>query len=268
MRRLQLVELHETQWFPRVWRDLFTDFLAHYAATFRPYAHVVELLAGALRRADTTRLVDLGAGGGSTALELKPALDAELRTPVTVVLTDKYPNLGAFTSVAARFPGQVEVVTEPVDATSVPATLDGFRTLFSSFHHFEPRRARAILADAARKGSGIGVFEYTERHVLLWALPLLVTPALIWGVTPLIRPLTWRRLLWTYLLPVVPLVAVWDGLVSVLRSYSTAELEGMVEGLDRDGYSWRVGQARSLGASRVTYLIGVPGSPGDRSARG
>ena len=262
MRRLQLVELHETRWFPGVWRDLITDFLAHYAVTFRPYAHVVELLARALRQAGTTRLVDLGAGGGCTALGLKPALDEALGAPVTVVLTDKYPNLNAFAAVAARFPGEVEVVTESVDATSVPATLDGFRTLFTSFHHFEPQRARAILANAARSGRGIGVFEYTERRPLLWTLPLILIPALIWCVTPFMRPLTWRRVLWTYLLPVVPLVAVLDGVVSVLRSYSPDELLRMVEGLDLDGYSWRVGRARSLAVSRVTYLIGLPGAPG------
>ena len=39
-------------------------------------------------------------------------------------------------------------------------------------------------------------------------------------VTPLIRPFTLSRILWTYLLPLVPLTCWWDGIVSQLRAYT------------------------------------------------
>ena len=258
MRRLQLVELHDTRWFPGVWRDLVTDFLAHYAAFFRPYSGVVDVLAEALERSGTTRMVDLGAGGGSTVLELKAPLDRALGRPVTVVLTDKYPNHGAFSGIVARHPTEVEAVAEPVDATVVPVELVGFRTMFSSFHHFEPPVARAILADAVRQGRGIGVFEYTERRLVRWLMPLILIPALIWSLTPFIRPFAWRRLLWTYLLPVVPLVALWDGFVSVLRSYTPEELTALVDSIEDGGFRWQVGRAPSVWPCRVTYLVGTP----------
>jgi len=257
MRRLQLVELHDLAGFPAAWRDPFTDFMAFYAERFRPYARVVPILADALRRAGSRRLIDLGSGGGAAVLALKPGLDAALNAPVRATLTDKYPNRAAFEAAARRFPGEVDWVGESVDATAVPAELDGFRTLLGAFHHFPPELARSILADAARQRRGLAILEYTERRPWLWALPLLLTPLLIWLVTPFIRPLTAGRVLWTYLLPVVPLVAVWDGLVSVLRSYTPEELLALTEGLD-DGCAWVAGHVRSIGASRATYLIGVP----------
>ena len=77
-------------------------------------------------------------------------------------------------------------------------------------------------------------------------------------MTPWIRPLTWRRLLWTYVVPVVPLATAFDGLVSVLRSYSVDELRALARGLDGSGYGWQMGSVRSSGASRVTCAIGVP----------
>jgi hypothetical protein len=80
------------------------------------------------------------------------------------------------------------------------------------------------------------------------------------------RPLTWRRLLWTYLLPVVPLVAAWDGFVSCLRTYSVAELEALVASLPPNDLDWGIGRLPSFGASRITYVIGTPaaasGHPG------
>jgi len=258
MRRLQLIELQDLPRFPTVWRNLLTDFIGWYATAFRPYRLVAQVLAEALRSAGTTHIVDLCAGGGGPLLDLKPALDRALGTRVSVTLTDKYPNLDAFQLAASRFPGDIHFAPESVDATTVRATLTGFRTLFTSFHHFPPEQARAILADAVQNRQGIGVFEFTERRPLVWALPLLFTPALVWCVTPWIRPLTWRRLLWTYVVPVVPLATAFDGLVSVLRSYSVDELRALACGLDGSGYGWQTGSVRSSGASRVTYAIGVP----------
>jgi hypothetical protein len=258
MRRLQLIELHDLPRFPAVWRDLLTDFIGWYATVFRPYRLVVQVLSEALRSAGTTRIVDLCAGGGGPLLALKPSLDRALGAQVTVTLTDKYPNLDAFKAAAARSPSSVDFVPEPVDATAVCETATGFRTLFASFHHFPPEQARAILADAVQRRQGIGVFEFTERRLLVWAVPLLLMPAVVWCVTPWIRPLTWCRLLWTYVVPVVPLVAAFDGLVSVLRSYSVDEFRALAHGLDGNGYGWQIGSVRSFGASRVTYAIGVP----------
>lgn len=258
MRRLQLIELQDLPRFPAVWRDLITDFIAWYVTTYQPYGHAVQVLVDALRSAGTTRIVDLCAGAGGPILDLKPALDRALGAEVSVTLTDKYPNLDAFRAAAARFPSHVRGAPEPVDATAVCATLTGFRTLFTSFHHFPPEQSRAILADAVQKRQGIGVFEFTERRLLVWAVPLLLTPALVWCATPWIRPVAWRRLLWTYVVPVVPLVTAFDALVSVLRTYTVDELRALTRGLDGDGYAWKVGSVRSFGVFRVTYAIGVP----------
>ena len=58
-----------------------------------------------------------------------------------------------------------------MSATAVPARLSGFRTMFTSFHHFKPEQAQAILADAVRNRCGIGIFEFTYR--MNWFLLLL-----------------------------------------------------------------------------------------------
>ena len=253
---MHLIELHELSSFPVVWRDLVTDFLSFFFATFRPYECVAPILSEALKRLRTSCIVDLCSGAGRTVLSVLPAL-RELGCDLTsVTLTDKFPNRPALSAAAAQGAGIVSWVEYPVDATSVPEHLTGFRTLFTSFHHFEPDQAREVLADAERRAEGIGIFEYTERNLLLWTLPVLLIPFLVWACTPLMRPMTWRRVVWTYLLPVVPLVAMWDGLVSNLRSYSTHELNQLVASLDSGRYRWRIGRARSLGLSRVTYAVG------------
>jgi hypothetical protein len=255
--RLHLFEFHEMPWFPAGWRDLITDFLSFYATAFKPYEKVAPLLAEALKRSGATRIVDLCSGAGRPLLSLVPALRALDVDDLEVVLTDKYPNRAALDR-GGHPETVVEYLQEPVDATDLPADLHGFRTLFTSFHHLRPDAARRVLANAVNDGEGIGIFEYTERNWLIWTFPILVIPIFVWLCTPLIRPFNWGRLLWTYVVPVVPFVAMWDGFVSNLRTYSVRELHRLVGTTGNRDYEWKIGRAPSIGASHVTYAIGTP----------
>ncbi len=140
----------------------------------------------------------------------------------------------------------------------VPAELDGFRTMFSSFHHFPPAQARAILQNAVYARQGIAIFEITSRTasaigmMFLWFLTLFV-------FTPSIRPFRWSRLLYTYVLPIIPLVLLFDGLVSCLRTYRTTELRELIEDLAATEYWWEIGErSGTFHGLPVTYLIGYP----------
>jgi len=243
MGRLQLFEIHDQAWCPPSLRDALTDFLQFTISLGRSYAPVVPLLRDAITRTGATRVVDLCSGAGGPWRTLRQ----ELGVPVT--LTDKYPNRSASAGALPFHP-------EPIDATAVPAQLHGFRTLFTSFHHFRPGEARAILADAVRRRQGIGVFEISRRAPLEIAVIALTWLAVL-ALVPFIRPLRWSRLAWTYLPPVLPFVGVFDGVVSCLRTYSPAELRELLRGLDT--YDWEVGVTRGRWSPlAVTYLVGVP----------
>lgn len=257
MRRIQWFEIHDSTWCPGIWRECLQDMLSFFARTFHPYDVVAWRLWEAMSRAGTPRIVDLCSGAGAPALGIQRAL-REHCIELSLVLTDKYPHPGACRQRFMPGGGDLHMMEEPVDATAVPKELQGFRTLFTAFHHFPPAQARGILADAAEQGQGIGVFEYTERNFLVWGPALLLAPLMVWVWTPFLKPFRFPRLLWTYLLPVVPLIGVWDGLVSCLRTYSPAELESLKDSVDRPDYHWEIGRIRSFGGCRITYLLGWP----------
>ena len=183
----------------------------------------------------------------------------EQRCPaVEIYLTDLHQNVGASKRAQALSSGRIKRYPDAVNALRVPPELTGFRTLFTSFHHFKPAEARAILRDAVASRSGIGIFEGTQRQPIAM-LGMLLTPLLVWLVTPWLRPFRWARLLWTYLLPVVPFVVLFDGLVSCWRTYTVAELTAFAAELSGSGYEWEVGEAQAKGLrAPVTYLIGYP----------
>ncbi len=78
-------------------------------------------------------------------------------------------------------------------------------------------------------------------------------------LTPFVRPRTLARFLWTCLLPVVPLTTCWDGIVSLLRVCSRAELRALRAPITAGGYAWEAGRASTgMPPFAFTYLLGYP----------
>lgn len=258
---MKLIELHDHPRFPAPLRDLVTDALEALWEFGNSYKPILPMLrAGIVPGGDDGSVVDLCSGGGGPWLSLAWQLESR-GFRVRVRLTDKYPNADAFERARSRSMGLVEAVMEPVDARHVPRELGGFRTMFSSFHHFGPKDARAVLRDAVASGQGIGIFEVPSRE-LRTLLMVCLTPALVVALTPVMRPFRWARLFWTYVVPVVPFVIWYDGVVSCFRAYSEVELREMVEEMPE--YRWETGEART-GMLAVTYVVGVPvGESGGR----
>jgi len=140
----------------------------------------------------------------------------------------------------------------------VPCELKGFRTIFSSFHHFSPDEACVILQNAVDANQSIGIFEITRRAPFTIAL-MFPWALILFLCTPLIRPFRWSRLLWTYLVPIIPFVVLFDGVVSCLRTYPPEELREITEKLTATEYQWETGEHLGAhGKMPITYLIGHP----------
>lgn len=258
VRRRQWFEIHEQPWFPKTLRDLTTDTLQFVWNFFGFYDPAVPALRGALQQAGTNRVLDLCSGGGGPWLRLVRRFEKLGSFPLEVQLTDRFPNPEAPQQMEDSGHARVLFLADPVDATQVPADLAGFRTLFTSFHHFVPEDARAILRDAVNRHQGIGIFEVPKRNGSTMLLALFMPLAAV-ALGPFIRPFRWSRILWTYVLPVIPFVVWFDGVVSCLRAYTPSELDALTKGLSANGYRWESGEtARGRIPVKITYLIGHP----------
>jgi hypothetical protein len=172
-------------------------------------------------------------------------------------MTDLYPNIPAFEAIAAQAEGRIGYERSPVDARAVPPALAGLRTIFNAFHHLAPADARSVLHAAAAARQPLAIFEISERRARALIPIVLLTPLSVLLVTPFMRPFRWRRLLWTYLVPLVPFTCWWDGIVSQLRAYSIDELRALGEG--SAPMRWEAGQVPVVGGGgRLTYLLGFP----------
>jgi hypothetical protein len=257
MRRIQFIEIHEQPWFPSFLRDDIMDALQCGLFFLKAYASIGPMLQSLLDSMSNPPIVDLCSGGGGPWLDLCRNLNGGASTN-QIRLSDKFPNLRAFQNVSTASRNRITFCGDSVDARKVPREFRGFRTMFSSYHHFPPDGARAVLQDAVDAGESIGIFEVTRRApsaiglMFPWALMAFVYT--LW-----IRPFRWSRLFWTYVVPVVPFVVLFDGVVSCLRTYRPQELREIIGKLRGSEYEWEVGEHfAARGLLPITYMIGHP----------
>jgi hypothetical protein len=255
--RLHLFELEDQSWCPGPLRDGMTDWLRFMSERGGGFDGAAPLLARVVRQAGAIRLVDLCSGGVGPALRLRRLLAEREGLDVELVLTDLYPNRAAFERAAASSE-RVRFREEPVDATDVPRGIEGLRTLFAAFHHFRPDDARSVLAHARAQRQPIAVFEATSRTAAS-VLVTLFSPLIVLFTTPFVRPFRWSRMLLTYVVPLIPLAVLWDGLVSCLRTYSVAELEELARRAGGERFHWEAGSAAIAGTPvHMSWLLGWP----------
>lgn len=250
-------EIEDQEWLPQAVRAGMTDYLRFLFSVFNLYHPVVPLLLEALKKQESRRIIDLCSGGGGATERIAEELQKS-GLSVQFLLTDLYPNIPSYQYLSQKHSNIILFSNEPVDATQVPEKLKGFRTLFSGIHHFEPETVKAVLRDAVKARSGIAIFDGGNKSIWVIVLILIFHPLAILAFTPFLRPFRWSRIVFTYLLPLIPVFTVWDGIMSILSLYSPSQLKKLAFEADNALYTWQAGRVSTRFGLSVSYLIGTP----------
>jgi len=146
---------------------------------------------------------------------------------VVFTLTDLKPHVGAWERLAKES-ANVGYLDYPVDAADPPAEVaEGkvFRIFNLAFHHLPDEVARRVMQGIVEGAEGFAIVELQDRRVgtvvlmVLHGLLVFLTSWLWYWRDPLMLVLT-------YLLPIMPFVMAFDGMVSGLR---TREFDEVME---------------------------------------
>lgn len=260
MARRRFKELHDYKWFPDIWRRGMTDFLSFFATYFFQYDPIFPLIKGMMQKSGYLKLCDYCSGGSGYLLSLLRYFRKNGIQDCKIELTDKYPNLDSFELIARRSGGSVSYIASPVDALNPPQSeaLE-IRVMFSAMHHFSPDELGLILNRASMDKCAIGIFDYSSWDPIR-AIPLLILliPH-IFIIMPFAGVFSWRKMLWTYIIPAIPLTLLIDAAISRWNGYCVAELKEIIDKLPNLTYDWNIGSKPNfLWTGKIVYLIGCP----------
>jgi hypothetical protein len=259
--RAHLFEFNDRDWVPESLRDTIVETLSRsldWGGFLRPLVPIIDRF---LSESGTREVLDLCAGAGGPAVILSHEAERLGLCPPHFLITDLFPRVPMWTHAKQQRPDSIDFIAEPVDATSIPASLSEGRAriIVNAFHHFRPAVAGAILRDAVVNRAPVFISESFERDPR-GALPLIPIgiPSLL--LTPLLSPRDrLAKAAWTWLTPIGLAAGTWDALVSTLRVYSERDLRDLVAPFGQ-GYEWTYGTYDYPFGGRGCYFHGLPSS--------
>ncbi|MFD1551389.1 hypothetical protein DNU06_13695 [Putridiphycobacter roseus] len=261
MKRVQLFEFEDFTWFPDVIRKNMTKLIV----VFNKMMKLDEVIANGIKPylGKGKNIVDLGSGaGGIMPQVLNKIQTSEQKLHLT--LTDLYPNKEAI----AEFKNNeaIDYQMGSVNALHLEKAPEGIKTMINCFHHMPLPTAKSILKSAQSNKETLFIYEVTNKPLplLVWwlFLPLSLIILIIMSLfmTPFTKPITWQQLLFTYIIPIIPIAYAWDGQASMPRTYSKTDLESLVNELPKDPkYHWEFMDGKNnKGKTTGYYFVGSP----------
>lgn len=198
------------------------------------------------------RVKILGAGAGGPIFRLqKYLLSKSLKVHFT--LTDLVPN----PELVDTSDDLLSYEQQSVNALEThPTKSNEAIMMIGCFHHFDPEQARKILNNFQNQRSAVYILEVSTRNWLSVACNLLFwLPSTL--SAPFIRPFSWLRILFSWIIPIFPLFFVLYGVISSLRTYSKNEFLSLAN--PDPNYKWEVTDFSSMGGLfKLRSYLGKP----------
>ncbi len=257
MKRIHLFEFEDLKWFPNWIRICMTRLIMVMHKKFNTSEDMAKLLVKLIKQTNTSTIVDLCSGSGGAMIDTVSHLNNTHKIKnVKLLLTDLYPNLADAERINQKN-NRIQYRTTPLNATNLDTDIRGILTMVGSFHHMKPELARKILVEAQKKRQPICIMEIHKKFpIILWWLFIPLSAILCLFITPLVKPLTIKQIIFTYLIPIIPICFAWDAVITSGRIYRMEDLDVLLKGLKENNYAWEKGIIK--GKSEKIYLMGYP----------
>ncbi|WP_350287872.1 hypothetical protein [uncultured Croceitalea sp.] len=265
MKRVELFEFEDFNWLPNVVRRSITNLII----IFHKIMGTKEVLAILLSKIRDShhfeQIVDLGSGSGGPMPEVVEELNKGIDKPVSLVLSDLHPNQKIVEAVNNHKHPYLRYHENAINAVDMVNAPQGLKTMIASFHHMNPSVAKKILQSAEKNNLPILIYEVAKNNIplLVWllflpiSLTILVLMSLV--MTFWVRPLTLSQVLFTYIIPIIPMVYAWDGQASLMRTYTFDDIKQLLGDTDSTHYTWTIEDATKANGKKLGYYIsGVP----------
>lgn len=264
-KRFELWEFGDQPWFRGWWRETYLDCLNIGLRSGGQFRRLHRVFAAWAAQCPGASVLDLGSGGGGPIRTMLRTAERNGFALPRILLSDLFPSIEHYRELERRFGSErLSYVAEPVSALAVDRRDLRLRCICSTFHHFRPDQAAALVRDAVEHADGLFIAEPLQRDLRHVILVLLAGP-----LPYLLAPFTadrfgWRKLLLCTLLPIVPLLVMFDGLVSVLRTYAPEEIEAMIPPERRPDVTVTHGTLSYMGifAAQYTCIVRRPSRAG------
>jgi len=240
-------ELEDYNWFPAALRRWQMEFIGSVAVWTKLYKPIATLLDKMIAENKIIALQDTCSGSGVPALYVHQ----QLHNKIPLLLTDKYPVL------SFENKSSVSYSVNSVDALKMQP-VDGLcYTMYNSFHHFTNEQQQSFINKLAAANAPFLVAEILEPGIINVVKIFLTGMVLQLFIAPFIKPMSFGRLFFTYIIPVNLFTVTYDGIISVLKSKTVQQYKTLLKNSSTQNFTITVNNIKNW-KGNVVYIKGQP----------
>lgn len=218
---LNIKELEDYAWFPAILRKYQMELIGMTVSYFGFYHTIANQINADLNTSDLKSITDLCSGSGLPGIYVH----RKLQMPeVQTLLTDKYPQ-------QIITEDGVTYSTNSFDINDLNPDSGTYYTMYNAFHHLPENEQKSLIQKVLSTKSQLMIVEIVQPGLLNIIKVTMASTLGVWFLCPKIRPFEWKRLFYTYILPVNILTVLIDGYISVLKSKSIKDYSLQLEAI-------------------------------------
>lgn len=134
----------------------------------------------------------------------------------------------------------------------------GMYTFINSFHQLDEKKATYYLTQIADSGNSVAVLEGNNDSLWQVVGMTIFVPLTVILSAPFVQPFRITRLIFTYMIPILPVITMLDGFLALFKLYNPNDLNELVSNIPVKSYVWKSGKADNGRGGKIIYLMGYP----------
>lgn len=152
-----------------------------------------------------------------------------------------------------------DIVLKPALMDASEEEQEGLYLSVNGFHQLGKEEASRLLTKAATSGNPIAVVEGNNDSLWQVVGMTIFVPLTIILTAPLVKPFRLGRILFTYLIPILPIMTMLDGCMALFKLYAPADLDELVRPIQAPNYQWKSGKMDNGRGGKIIFLLGFKG---------
>ena len=225
MKRKQLPQFISSRWLPAWIKRDISEFLSWFVVKVNATKPFIPVIEEQLEKTNLSKIVNvdfkIGAGMESVSPFLKKGLT---------------------------------LTSEPI--SNFNTSEEGLYVFVNGFHQLPPDKASKMLQDIAHSRNPVVVVEGNNDS--LWQIVgmTVFVPLTVLLTAFFVRPFRFSRIIFTYLIPILPVIIVVDGCIALLKLYNPKDLDELTSKLEVENYEWKSGKNDNGRGGKIIYLTG------------
>ncbi|MEZ4889012.1 MAG: hypothetical protein R2779_00195 [Crocinitomicaceae bacterium] len=224
MRRKQIKQFTNMSWFPQNLKKLMAEFLSWFVLKVNASKPFIPVINKTLEQTGMKKIIyiDLQIGAGLDTVQ--PFIDKTIEIKC-------------------------------LDIKDFNTSDKGLYLFVNSFHQLSVEDAKSILKNISESKNPIVVVEGNNDS--LWQIVGMTffVPMTILFASLFVKPFRFQRIIFTYLIPILPIVTMIDGCIALLKLYNPSDLKELTSQLNN--YTWEMGKNDNGRGGKIIYLTGI-----------